>query len=83
MDDRIKYAIAIFGREMFFEDWEEENDKVSLEKVDNYAEYTVPSMKKRQFQKHFWINPECTGSSSDESDFSDSDWFNFLSFNIV
>ena len=50
-------AVIQYAKMIYCEDSSDEDDRV-LEKIENYAEYTVPHMTDRKFQRHFRMNPE-------------------------
>lgn len=46
-------VVAFYAKELFYDDSSEEEADNVIEKVDKYAEFTVPNMNDNQFQVHF------------------------------
>lgn len=58
MENHIIATVVSFANEIFFRDSDSDDEEnLILEKVDNYAEDTVPYMNDRQFQMPFRMTP--------------------------
>jgi hypothetical protein len=56
MENLKKQVVIQFVRMLYYEDSSDEDD-VLLEKIDNYAELTVPYLTDKQFQMNFRMAP--------------------------